>query len=369
MPGISVSKICVPFGGGGINWSSYWATLISATVENAAPTNVVLTFPVGKPELLATDITATVNGVARAVSSASWTGGIWTVVLASAVDYADVVVMTFKLTNTTTVTNNVLSYASLLTSAGAGVATLKMTVSADITVTLGANAKFYSDAAGTLDESATWSLTAGALRTIYLKCTTGTATMTFSDITKVTTIGDFSNTGYSTAANAPSWGVAINKFVNITILWITGKSVITGTPPSPLTFLYAHMDVVWSFSGAIPTGVNYLNLGVGITYSYSGSLPSVNVLTLSGDNINWTGLAIESGSNIVILNLTNYRTSKMSSADMVTFLTQLTTRTGTMPATITINDYADYASPPAEVVTAVNTLKATKSITTVNLGA
>ena len=26
MPGISVSKICVPFGGGGINWSSYWAT-------------------------------------------------------------------------------------------------------------------------------------------------------------------------------------------------------------------------------------------------------------------------------------------------------------------------------------------------------
>ena len=26
MPGISVSKICVPFGGGGINWSSYWET-------------------------------------------------------------------------------------------------------------------------------------------------------------------------------------------------------------------------------------------------------------------------------------------------------------------------------------------------------
>ena len=27
MPGISVSKICVPFGGGGIDWSSYWAKL------------------------------------------------------------------------------------------------------------------------------------------------------------------------------------------------------------------------------------------------------------------------------------------------------------------------------------------------------
>lgn len=136
-----------------------------------------------------------------------------------------------------------------------------------------------------------------------------------------------------------------------------------------MTFLYAYIDAVWSFSGAIPTDVNYLNLGVGVTYNYNGQLPSINVLTLSGNNIDWTGLSIESGSNIAILNLTNYRSSKMSSADMVTFLTQLTTRTGTMPATITINDYADYASPPAEVVTAVNTLKATKSITTVNLGA
>jgi len=58
----------------------------------------------------------------------------------------------------------------------------------------------------------------------------------------------------------------------------------------------------------------------------------------------------------------------MSSADMVTLLTQLTNRTGTLPATITINDYADYASPPSEVTDAVATLKTTKSITTVNLG-
>ena len=35
MPGISVSKICVPFGGGGINWSSYWATLILETIYDA----------------------------------------------------------------------------------------------------------------------------------------------------------------------------------------------------------------------------------------------------------------------------------------------------------------------------------------------
>jgi hypothetical protein len=69
------------------------------------------------------------------------------------------------------------------------------------------------------------------------------------------------------------------------------------------------------------------------------------------------------------LTLTNYRIAKMSSADMVTLLTQMTNRTGTLPATITINDYADYASPPTEVTNAVAALKAAKSITTVSLGA
>lgn len=44
-------------------------------------------------------------------------------------------------------------------------------------------------------------------------------------------------------------------------------------------------------------------------------------------------------------------------------------RVGGLPATVTINDYADYASPPTEVTEAVDTLKATKGVTTVNLGA
>ena len=81
MPGISVSKICVPFGGGGINWSSYWASLISATVEDAAPTNVVLTFPTAQTSLGAADFTIT----GFTVSSASWTGAVLTLVITPAV--------------------------------------------------------------------------------------------------------------------------------------------------------------------------------------------------------------------------------------------------------------------------------------------
>ncbi len=69
------------------------------------------------------------------------------------------------------------------------------------------------------------------------------------------------------------------------------------------------------------------------------------------------------------LTLINYRVGKMSSADILTLLDSLTNRAGSLPATITINDYADYASPPQTVVDAVAALKTAKSITTVNLGA
>ena len=110
-----INRLNGPPKGGGISWASYWATLISATVENAAPTDVVLTFP-SEGTSVATDITATVNGVARNVSSASWTGVVWTVVLASAVIYGDVVVVTFVPSGgTANVTNNVSAEAELTT--------------------------------------------------------------------------------------------------------------------------------------------------------------------------------------------------------------------------------------------------------------
>lgn len=105
MPGISVSKICVPFGGGGINWSSYWATLISATVENAAPTHVVLTFPAAQTSLGAADFTI----AGFTIASASWTGAVLTLVLLYPVTYfsGDLTITFVTTSETATVTNNV----------------------------------------------------------------------------------------------------------------------------------------------------------------------------------------------------------------------------------------------------------------------
>ena len=61
---------------------------------------------------------------------------------------------------------------------GTGVSTLRMEVSETQTFTLDGAARFYTDAAGTTGESTTWEVTAGALRTIYLKCPSGTANLT-----------------------------------------------------------------------------------------------------------------------------------------------------------------------------------------------
>jgi len=93
-------------------------------------------------------------------------------------------------------------------------------------------------------------------------------------------------------------------------------------------------------------------------------------LWLNGNGINWTGLDTNSGSLATQFSLLNFRQTKMSSADMVTLLNHLTSRTGSLPATITINDYADFAAPPQSVTDAVAALKVAKpNITTVNLGA
>jgi len=96
----------IPFQDNGTDWSSYWATLISATVENAAPTHVVLTFPTAQTSLGASDFTI----AGFTIGSASWTGAVLTLVLSYGVTaYAGNLTITFVTTGeTATVTNNVV---------------------------------------------------------------------------------------------------------------------------------------------------------------------------------------------------------------------------------------------------------------------
>jgi len=69
------------------------------------------------------------------------------------------------------VTELPLTFDLLSTGDGSGVATLSMESSESVKVILSDFGKFYTDAAGTLGESDTWTITPGAVRTIYLRCT------------------------------------------------------------------------------------------------------------------------------------------------------------------------------------------------------
>ena len=163
-----------------------------------------------------------------------------------------------------------------------------------------------------------------------------------------------------------------SALTSLTDLIIPGIITLSGAPPPSLTYLYLHGDSInWTYSGALPTGLTYLRLiGSSINWTYSGALPTgLTYLYLNGGSINWTGLDIGDTGNITYLGLSDYRDAKMSSADMITLLTQMENRTGSLPVTVTINDYADFASPPAGVTDAVDSLKTAKSITTVTLGA
>ena len=313
------------------------------------------------------DFTIITDGFPTNVSGIEISGILVTLTLDAAVQFGDVLSVTY-LPGTTVLTgtnglevsaftqavvNNMVSpLLATLTSigTGAGVSTLRMESSSDIVLTLSANATFYTDAAGTAGASQTWTITAGALRTIYLKCTTGTATLTIPNASLIIKWGNQATDGWASVDNAASISIKIGKLTKVTELKSTGTSVLVGALPTGLTYLLlSGNSISWTYNGALPTGLTYL--------------------LLIGNSISWTGLDVGNNGNISVVSLINYRVDKMSSADMITLLTQLTNRTGSLPSAITINDYADYASPPAEVTTAVATLKSTKSITTVILGA
>jgi len=90
----------------GQSWQTYWTSLISAVIAQADQDAIVLTFPSAKSVVIG-DFSCTVNGSLRTLNSLSWTGAVLTIVASSDFAYEDVVVLTFKTSNTVNVTNNI----------------------------------------------------------------------------------------------------------------------------------------------------------------------------------------------------------------------------------------------------------------------
>jgi hypothetical protein len=196
------------------------------------------------------------------------------------------------------ITNNILPYSLLLSSTGtgAGVSTIILTTSADITVTLDGNAHFYSNSGGTLDESQTRVVTSGSSNTIYMKCTSGTSNMNFSKKSKLTQIRD-----WITPANAPVISGVLTGFTNINFINTMGTNTlsITVTTLTKLTYL---VFMGTACAGDVTNLTLLQNLYIVGTNTLSGSITNLTALT----NINVAGSNTLSGSIAGLVNLTEF---------------------------------------------------------------
>lgn len=267
-------------------------------------------------------------------------------------------------------------YKALLTAQGdgTGVATLRIQSSEDTVLTIEGTGRFYTDSNGTLDESTTWNVTAGALRTIYIRQATGTSNLVFTRPDLIIRIGSQFLYGWSFSNAATSPGIELSpvKYMNLISLNLYYRAKIFGGLPNKLEELVLQGDVLaWTYTGTLPAELTYLRLsGNLINWTYEGALPAgLTYLRWSGDLINWTYTQIDGTSTFTGFTLSNFRITKLTSVEMVTLLTSMTNKVGGFPTAIGINDYADYASPPQEVIDAVALFKSTKGVTTVSLGA
>jgi hypothetical protein len=263
------------------------------------------------------------------------------------------------------------TFELLPTGDGTGYAILRMEASETTTLSIrGGDAKFYTDNSGA-GESSTWTITSGAIRSIFVKCTSRSL-LVFPKQGVITKWGiSTSLNGWSSEINAPLISSVGFPLRNLTHLHLTGQCEFSGSLPSGLTYLYLlSSNIKWTFSGSLPSGLTSLTLnGSNINWTYSGSLPSgLTSLTLYGTNINWTySGSLPSGLTYLYLNGTNinwtafdasgsgnittyYRlldfvTTAFSVTNFISLLQSMVSRVGGLPTTCIISDYDNNPTP------------------------
>lgn len=374
--------------GGGFSWSTYWATrtISGLTITVDSDTQFTLNWTNdgvadydGHKIYISTDgINYTLNKTVTSVGTSTTVTGLamYTRYYIKVAPYVG-----SNIGSLSSAANDWTAWKAVLSKNGDGSGTCRLRFRFDtvnVVATLDGTGRFYSDQGGTADESSSFTFTSGSNIVRYAKVNGQSNLLIFAK-GNWRELGDSDGASFnSNSVNSPSVLADFSNINELTTLWTYAFHVaitINGSIPSNVLNL-SYLDessigkLTHNLTSGIPSGLTRLRLsGNLITLQKSDSLPTkLTFIILNGTNINWTGLDIGNDGNITTLSLLNYRIAKMSSADMVTLLTQMTNRTGALPATVTINDYADYASPPAEVVAAVDALKAAKSITTVNLG-
>ncbi len=247
---------------------------------------------------------------------------------------------------------------------GSGVATFKLYAKEDTTLTLTGNAKFYSDAAGTLDESNTYWLQRGGdgsgSRTIYVRCSSGTSVLSLAKDMIVKIVG------WIAAANAPSLGGDIGLLTELTYLSVAGNNTISGNVGllTKLTYLYVSgsntlsgsvsgltllTDILVSGSNTISGDIAGLTLLTSVTMAgsntISGNVSGLTALTM----LNVTGSNTISGdisalTNLVFLNVTGGNTLSGSVIGLTSMTFMLVSGSNTLTGDVAGLVLLQYAS-------------------------
>ena len=200
-------------------------------------------------------------------------------------------------TDYTPIVNDYTYYVMTISATGTGAVLSPMKIETSETQKLITtdNVKFYSDLAGTVGETSEKILPNGALRTLYIKCSSGSGSL-YIKPTKIIKWGDISTWGWEGLTNTPSISGDISKFINCTYFSVNQNNTLSG-------------DV----SGLVDvTRLNILG-----SNTISGSLTNLNKLklifvsgnnTLSGDVTTLTDLAYlrVTGSNTITGDISNH---------------------------------------------------------------
>ena len=241
------------------------------------------------------------------------------------------------------------TFELLPTGDGTGYAILRMEASETTTLSIrGGDAKFYTDNSGA-GESSTWTITSGAIRSIFVKCTSRSL-LVFPKQGVITKWGiSTSLDGWSSEINAPLISSVGFPLRNLTHLHLSGQCEFSGSLPSGLTYLYLNgTNINWTYSGSLPSGLTSLTLyGTNINWTDSGSLPSgLTYLILNGSNINWTAFdASGSGDITTYYRLLDFVTTAFSVTNFISLLQSMVSRVGGLPTTCIISDYDNNPTP------------------------
>lgn len=169
------------------------------------------------------------------------------------------------------------TWTMVLSTSGTGTATsrLVMYAASATTATLdGSYAHFYTDSAGTLNESQTWSLSTG-WNTIYIKVTSGSSNLVFADRSKIYRFGYSDITahyGWVTQTNSPT---------------ISSLSIAD----------LAGFNAVYHVSGVLSGSLSSLNSGsLTVVHLTAGTGSTVTGTWTMSSSVTFATMAISSGT-------------------------------------------------------------------------